>query len=186
LHGLPVRRSVRLRGFDYRAKGAYFITICTRNRECLLGSVVSDNIVLSPIGEVVAAAWHAIPRHFPTVELGAFIVMPNHVHGILAITAPRRGTACRAPTGGFGRPVPGSIPTVVRSFKSAATRAVNLSRGTPGFTLWQRGYYEHVIRGPIELNRLRRYIEENPLRWALDEENLDRPPSPVPLTADAT
>ena len=172
--GLPVRRSVRLRGFDYRSVGAYFITIRTRNRECLLGSVVSDNIVLSPIGEVVAAAWHAIPRHFPTVELDAFIVMPNHAHGILAITAPRRGTACRAPTGGFGRPVPGSMPTVVRSFKPAATRAVNLSGGTPGFTLWQRGFYDHIIRDDSELNRIRRYIEENPQRWGLDEENPQR------------
>src|SRR3972149_10294198 len=98
--GLPVRLPVLLRGFDYRSVGAYFITIRTRNREYLLGSVVSDNIVLSPIGEVVAAAWHAIPRHFPTVELDAFIVMPNHVHGILAITAPRRGTACRDPPRG--------------------------------------------------------------------------------------
>src|SRR3990172_10984998 len=114
--GLPVRRSVRLRGFDYRSVGAYFITICTRNRECLLGSVVSDNIVLSPIGEVVAAAWHAIPRHFPTVELDAFIVMPNHAYEILAITAPRGGTAWPGPTGGFGRPLRESMSTAVRHF----------------------------------------------------------------------
>jgi REP element-mobilizing transposase RayT len=163
------RASMRLRGFDYRSEGAYFITICTRNRECLLGSVVSDNIVLSAIGDVVAAAWNAIPRHFPTVDLDAYIVMPNHVHGILSITAPRRGTACRAPTERFGRPVPGSIPSGVRSFKSAATREANREKGSSGASLWQRGYYEHVVRSDEELNRLRRYVQENPLRWSLEE-----------------
>jgi len=170
LHGLPVRRSVRLRGFDYRAKGAYFITICTRNRECLLGSVVSDNIVLSPIGEVVAAAWHAIPRHFPTVELGAFIVMPNHVHGILVLrdVGAKHASPLHLPPRGTS---PGSLAAILQSFKSAASRGVNQQQGTPGRKLWQRGFYDHVIRDDEELNRLRRCIEDNLLRWALDEEN---------------
>ena len=182
---LPQRRSIRLAGHDYRDPGAYFITICTYRRALLFGTVTNDRAVLTPAGNIIEICWRAISDHFGWIVVDAFVVMPNHIHGILRQSGIRRGTACRAPTGGFGRPVPGSIPTVVRSFKSAATRAVNLSRGTPGFTFWQRGFYDHVIRDDEELNRLRRYIEENPLRWALDEENLDRPPSPAPLTADA-
>ena len=115
------------------------------------------------------AVWQDLPRHFPGIDLDAFVVMPNHVHGILILHG--RGTACRAPTMAFGQPVPGSIATIVRSFKAAATRGVNLLRGTPGAPVWQRGYYEHIIRSSGELDRLRAYIETNPLRWALDREN---------------
>ncbi len=114
-------------------------------------------------------AWNALPSHFPGVSLDAFVLMPNHVHGILALHG--RGTACRAPTETFGRPVPGSIPTIVRSFKSSAAREINRLRGTPGAAFWQRGYYEHIIRSPAVMTRLRRYIESNPSRWSLDQEN---------------
>jgi len=173
--GVPVRHSVRLRGFDYRSVGAYFVTLNALRRACLFGDIVDDKMVLNHIGQIVETCWRAIPDHFARVLLDAFVIMPNHIHGILLKKGARRGTACRAPTERFGRPVPGSIPTVVRSFKSAATRETNREKGSSGAPFWQRGYYEHVVRDDEELNRIRRYIEENPLRWALDQENTARP-----------
>jgi len=170
--GVPDRRSIRLRGFDYRSAGAYFVTVVAWDRRCLFGEIVEERVSLSRIGEVVARLWRDIPRHFSHVHLDAFVVMPNHLHGILVLQG--RGTACRAPTEAFGRPIAGSLSTITRSFKSASTRLVNLERGTPGASFWQRGYYERIVRDDDNLNRLRRYIEENPLRWALDEENPNR------------
>jgi REP element-mobilizing transposase RayT len=165
----PIRRSTRLPGYDYASPGAYFVTVCTHERTCLFGEIDKGGVNLRPPGEIVWATWNELPRHFPDLEVDALVVMPNHLHGILALQG--RGTACRAPTEAFGRPVSGSIPTIVRSFKSAAAREINRIRRTPGAAVWQRGYFEHIIRTPDDLNRLRRYIESNPLRWALDREN---------------
>ena len=165
----PVRRGIRLPDHNYASPGAYFITVCTRNRDCLLGEIRDGRPCLSPAGEVISAVWRDIPLHFAVVEQDAFEIMPNHVHGIIVIHG--RGTACRAPTADFGQPVAGSIPTIVRSFKAEATRRINTFRRTPGAPVWQRGYYEHIIRSPRELDRLRSYIGSNPLRWALDHEN---------------
>ncbi len=168
----PTIRSEEPSGFpdiDYASPGAYFVTVCTHQRACLLGEIIDGHECLSVPGEVVCTVWKDLPNHCPDVELDAFLVMPNHVHGILALHG--RGTACRAPTEAFGRPVAGSIPTIVRSFKSSAAREINRLRGTPGAAVWQRGYFEHIIRTPNDLDRLRRYIESNPLRWALDREN---------------
>ncbi|MBM3121913.1 MAG: transposase [Chloroflexi bacterium] len=152
--GHAVRKRIRLPGFDYGSPGAYFITICTHHRACLFGSVSDDRLQLSPAGEFVHATWLELQRHSPRADLDAFVVMPDHVHGILVLHG--RGTACRAPTSeAYGRPVPGSIPTIVRSFNSAAARGINLLRGTPGAPVWQRGFYEHIIRSPTELSRLR-------------------------------
>ena len=167
--GHPVRKRARLPGFNYASPGAYFVTVCTHKRACILSAIEGADVILSPLGEVVRDTWLQLPLHFPCTEVDAFVVMPNHVHCILTLHG--RGTACRAPTEAFGHPVPGSIATIVRSFKAAATRAINLLRGTPGATVWQRGYYEHIIRSPLELDRVRGYIETNPLRWALDREN---------------
>ena len=172
--GLPVRRSVRLRGHDYREAGAYFVTVCTLRRACLFGEIVDDHLQLSPIGEIVAAAWTSTPGHFPGIDLDAVVVMPNHVHGIILIVdsvGAKHASPLRVSPRGTSS---GSLAAIVQSFKSAATRSVNLSRKTLGFTLWQRGYYEHVVRDDEELNRIRRYIEDNPLRWALDRENPPR------------
>ena len=165
----PIRKSVRLSGHDYASPGAYFVTVCTHGRACLFGEVHDGHVHLSLPGDIVRATWHDLPRHLPDVEVDALVVIPNHVHGILALHG--RGTACRAPSEAFGRPVPGSIPTIVRSFKSSATREVNRLRGTPGAAVWQRGYFEHIIRTTDDLDRLRRYVESNPLRWTLDREN---------------
>jgi putative transposase len=139
----------------------------------MLGQIIGGVLRLNDDGKVVKDCWRRIPSHNPLVEIDAFVVMPNHLHGILLIAqnVPGRGTACRAPTERFGQPVPGSLPTLIRSFKSAATRGINRLRGTPGGRVWQRGYYERVIRNERELNAVRRYIAHNPLAWELDPEN---------------
>ena len=126
---------------------------------------------LSPFGEVVQRCWNDLPRHYPHVGLDAFVIMPNHVHGIIAF-------ADREVVGAGLKPAPtraGSkrhgLPEVMRAFKSFSSRRVNVLRGNPGQSLWQRGYYEHIVRGEESLTSLRKYIEENPIRWALDQEN---------------
>jgi REP element-mobilizing transposase RayT len=177
------RRSIRLKGYDYSQPGAYFITICTQDRACLFGEVVDGEIRLNEYGHIAWRCWAEIPLHFPHAELDAFVVMPNHVHGIVILTVGARhdvvGARHAVPLQNgvfgkmeqFGKPVPGSIPTIVRSFKSASTRHINALRGTPGAPVWQRNYYEHIVRNEESLNRIREYIVTNPMRWALDHEN---------------
>ena len=164
---------MRLRGYDYAQPVAYFVTVCTQDRVCLLGEVVDGRMRLSRFGRVVLECWADITRHFPGVNVDLHVVMPNHLHGIRAIAHPGRGTACRSPTAteAFGRPSPNSIPTVVRSFKSAATRRSNIVRETPGESVWQRSYYERVIRNEEELNAVRQYILDNPAKWQEDADN---------------
>jgi len=162
------RRSIRLKGYDYSQPGAYFITICTQDRACLFGDVMGGEMRLNEYGHIVWRCLEEIPLHFPHAELDAFVVMPNHVHGIVILTV-QNGVFGKMEQ--FGKPVPGSIPTIVRSFKSATTRHINALRGTPGAPVWQRNYYEHIIRNEESLNRIREYIVTNPMRWALDREN---------------
>lgn len=174
------RRSIRLHGYDYAQAGSYFVTICTKDRACLFGEIVDCVVRLNDCGVIVERVWTSIPKHFPRVVIDEFVVMPNHVHGVLTVISidDGRGTACRAPAQErFGRPTPATIPTIVRSIKSAATKEINELRGTPGGAVWQRNYYEHIIRNDDSLNRIRQYIRDNPAHWVLDQEN---PNSTVP------
>ncbi|MFH1395175.1 MAG: transposase [Candidatus Omnitrophota bacterium] len=124
-------------------------------------------MVLNEYGEIACKCWGEIPEHFSHVALYEYSVMPNHVHGIINI---RRGTACRAPTMEcFGKPVIGSLSTIIRSFKSAVTKQINAIYNTSGTRLWQRNFYEHVIRDENDLTRVREYIINNPINWELDE-----------------
>jgi putative transposase len=163
------RRSIRLRGFDYSQPGAYFVTVCTRDRECLFGSVVNCEMQLNDMGQKVWLVWEELPKKFANMTLDAFTVMPNHIHGIIFVGAqfiapnhPRlaqKGAMNRAPT----------LGEIVRTYKAVSTRLIRQSTN-PGFT-WQRNYYEHVIRNDQSLERIRDYIANNPARWADDEEN---------------
>jgi REP element-mobilizing transposase RayT len=177
-------RSIRLKEYDYTQPGGYFITIITFQRECLFGEIVNGEMSLSKFGLVAKHQWEKLPKRFPRIEAGAFVVMPNHAHGVIQIVdESRRGTAGnqndqedksfrRAPTHKqFGEPVKGSIPTIVRSYKSAVAYRINLMRGTNGVPVWQRNYYEHIIRNHEEWDRIHRYIESNPSNWAEDNEN---------------
>jgi putative transposase len=192
--GYPVCRSVRLPGYDYASPGAYFVTVCTHRRACTVGIVDKGQVVLSPLGESVVAAWTALPVHFPGVVLDAFVVMPNHLHGIVIIMDPAAVNVAGISVAGVGAKHPaiadasplhvphralgttsGSIPALIQNAKSVSARRVNQLRGTPGALVWQRGYFEHIVRSHDELDRLRTYIEQNPLRWELDRENPARP-----------
>ncbi len=275
------RRSIRLQGYDYTQSGAYFVTIVAEGRECLFGEIVDGEMHLNRAGRIVQREWERLPRRFPHVQLDAFVVMPNHIHGIIVIAespnAAGRGTAAytddspnhqsavppsgqgaaggfnadvpvgsavplrsndvvigrdtadhtdESPNAGrgtadhtdeflnhqpavplpitdtnvtvgsavplpitdtdvsvgsaapqheqFGKPVPGSIPTIIRSFKSAVTQGVNFVNRTPGATIWQRNYYEHVVRRDASLERIQQYIVDNPENWDDDDENLHK------------
>lgn len=171
-------KSIRLKGYDYSRAGAYFVTICTHNKECLFGSVMNENMVLNDFGRMVDVEWLKTAEIRKNVVLDGYVIMPNHFHGIFLITENDGGKARLATTGynvsikmEFGKPKPGSLPVIVGSFKSAVTRQINLVRGTPRKEVWQRNYYEHIIRNPDELNRIREYIINNPLKWHLDRDN---------------
>ena len=192
------RRSIRLPTYDYSQAGGYFVTICTHNRKVMFGHIVEGDMRPNRLGELVRDCWREIPLHFPEVELDAFIIMPNHVHGVVLVGLNRargcgepgavadcRGAACCAPTGAVERwsftgPSAGGLGTIVRSFKSAVTRRINVVRGSPGRTVWQRNYYEHVIRNADDLAEIRRYTADNPMKWDRDKENpaVARIPSP--------
>jgi REP element-mobilizing transposase RayT len=163
------RRSIRLKEYDYTQPGGYFITIVTYQRGLLFGEIVNEEMRLNDYGKTADECWCAIPEHFQNVEVGAYVVMPNHVHGILVINDDRRGTIYRAPTEQFQKPVRGSIPTIVRTYKAAVTRRIGREQNATG--MWQRNYYEHVIRNHEDWDRIHRYIETNPSMWAEDEEN---------------
>ena len=168
------RRSIRLRKFDYAGAGAYFVTIVVKDRACRLGQVRSGCVDLSEAGKVVEQCWTQIPAHFPGVQLDAFVVMPNHVHGIVVIAADIQATRnqwwrwVRLNAEGFGAPLSGSLPTILRSFKAAVTRQLNLMHRSPGAPFWQRGYHESVVRSDRALRRIRQYIRNNPAKWQHD------------------
>ena len=166
------RRSIRLRGYDYAQAGAYFVTICAKDRECLFGEVVDGEIVLNPIGKIVDDEWRLSATLRDEIELDEWVVMPNHVHGVVVIDTSRRGDR---PVGAYShtplRSPSKTVGAMVRGFKSAATRRINELRGTPRVPVWQRNYYEHIIRDDDALNRIRQYIIDNPAQWASDREN---------------
>jgi len=184
------RRSIRLPGHDYRSPCAYFVTICVHGWACLLGEVVNGAMRLSEWGQVASHYWKRIPEHVAHVELDEWVVMPNHMHGIVVITG--RGEAFLASASSTGnlrhggtrlpdrgatrnaspllQPVlqPGSLGAIVGNYKSVTTRRINRLRGMPGTPFWQRYYWEHIIRTDASLNRIRAYMQSNPGRWAED------------------
>jgi putative transposase len=248
------RRSIRLKGYDYTATGLYFITICAYQRDCLFGEIINGEMRLNDLRQRVHACWQRLPFHFSNLELDAFVIMPNHIHGILVLTQlplsdnqsspPRRGAALdRNPppltdhlppnatpgsdhkiqadaafgressdiTGAFSEPgmafgressdmtgesepgvafgressdiakdrlpnaaplrgvVAGSVGAMVLNFKSVTTRLGNRMRRSPGSPMWQRNYYEHIIRDEKSLQFIRQYIHHNPMSWQHDQ-----------------
>jgi putative transposase len=149
------------------------VTVCTRDRACLFGHVMNGEMHLNEAGEVTREQWLRTAQMRPNVELDAFMIMPNHLHGIVAIHERCRGTLQRAPTQTerFGQPTSNSIPTIVRLFKSATAKRINQMRGAPGTPVRLRNYYEHVVRNEAELMAIREYIQANPARWDDDENN---------------
>ena len=181
------RRSIRLPGYDYTAPGAYFVTLCVQDGVCALGEIVEGQMMPSEESRIVEACWADLPNHYPHVRLDAFVVMPNHVHGIIVLvgegtvgaglkpapTSPYPDATKPVPTAPNGPPRHG-LPEIVRALKTFSARRINALRGSPGQPFWQRNYYEHVIRNERELRAIREYIVHNPLRWELDREHPGR------------
>jgi len=168
------RRSIRLPAYDYAQDGAYFLTVVTHQRQCLFGEIVDGEVLVSAYGEAVAQEWLRSTQMRHEIQLDAFVVMPNHIHGIAIIGGQTVGAHGRAPL--HRAPLhrsPRSIGSFVAGFKSAVTRRINEMRGTRGLPVWQRNYYEHIIRDEEQLNRVRQYVIDNPLRWEDDVENPD-------------
>ncbi len=174
------RRSIRLKEYDYSQSGGYFVTICSHNNKSLFGTLIDDKIQLNEFGNVVAVEWLRTAELRKQVAIDEYVIMPDHFHGIIMLIEDGRGTACCAfdrmqspdsrkgtarcaPTiRKFGTTPSSSIPTIVRAFKAAVTRGINLLRKTPGAPVWQRNYYEHVIRNEDDLTNTRKYIKYNP------------------------
>ena len=159
------RHAIRLRGYDYSRAGAYFVTICVRDRAPILGTIVEDRVDHTDCGRAVADCWRWLAERYPHVDLDEWIVMPNHLHGIVVIGDGDQG---RSGTGPVRRKPLGGM---VGAFKTVSTQRVNLLRGRAGEPVWQRDFHEHIIRNEEELDRIRRYVASNPLHWALDREN---------------
>ena len=165
------RRSIRLSGYDYRQAGAYFITVCTHNRTMLFGDVVNDEMRLSEAGRIAEEIWQEIPDHFGNVVIDAFVVMPNHIHGIIVIMDDHVGARHASPLHRTRQPSQPTLGTIVGSYKSAVSKQINKHRSTPGAPVWQRNYYEHIIRNEAALHNVRHYIVNNPAKWADDPNN---------------
>jgi REP element-mobilizing transposase RayT len=154
------RRSIRLRDYDYARAGAYFVTICAQGRECLFGQVADGAFQPNLYGEIVAECLDTLTGHFAQVTLDACVVMPNHLHAIIVLddtTASERAA--------LGR--------IVAYLKYRSTTHINDLRGTPGLRVWQRDYYDHIIRDASSLDRIRAYIAGNPLQWEQNQLHSD-------------
>jgi putative transposase len=183
------RRSIRLNGYDYASEGAYFITMVTQGRQCFFGEIVDGEMHLTKYGEIVRKWWNEIPIHFTNVETGAFVIMPNRVHGNIFIINERRGEVISPhnnpnnalfrnqeiteipseETPPFRKPTLGQI---IAYFKYQSTKEMNRIETQTAITkFWQRNYYEHIIRNEKELQQKTDYILDNPLRWKDDLEN---------------
>jgi|LakMenE01Jun11ns_1017448.scaffolds.fasta_scaffold9682396_1 REP element-mobilizing transposase RayT len=168
------RRSLRLSRYDYSQSGAYFVKICIKNSENLLGDIPDNVMNLNQFGQVVKDIWHSLDTRYKEVILDEFVIMPNHIHGIIFIDNPveiihelsllkeRRKML---------------LPKVIGYFKMNSAKLINQLRGTQGQSVWQKNYYEHIIRHEVSLTKIREYIVNNPLKWHQDIENQQVKPS---------
>ncbi len=162
------RRSIRLKNYDYSQGGAYFVTICTFNKECLLGNILDGEMQLSEIGQIVADCWRWLGEQYDYVYLDEWIIMPNHLHGIIVITDECGGGSRTAPTKRDKRKPLGRL---IGAFKTVSAKRINDMRKSVAAPVWQRNYYEHIIRNERELSSIREYIVNNPFTWHDDDEN---------------
>ena len=172
------RRSIRLKGFNYTQSAAYFVTICCCQRECLLGTIIQDEMVLNEFGTIVAEEWLRSFEIRDELKLDAWVVMPNHFHGLLWFDRPTMQTQSPSDDGEpvddgalgksqLRRPAR-SLGSVIAGFKAATTKRINQHRNASGTPVWQRNYYESIVRDDRMLNHIRDYIENNPRSWSTD------------------
>ncbi len=160
------RRSIRLKGYDYSAAGAYFITICTHEREQLFGNILDRTMVLNELGHIAQFDWQKLARHHSNLIVDRSVVMPNHLHGIILLDLSildERGLSANEDSK--------SISEIIGSFKTFSARKINKIRKLKGVPVWQRNYYERIIRTEAELDYVRQYIINNPINWQTDSNN---------------
>ena len=164
------RRSIRLKDYNYSSNGAYFLTICVRNRECLLGKIENEQMILNEYGEIVKDIWENLPNQVSDIDLDEYVIMPNHFHAILVINKSDNSEY-------FDKNLDISdqknrrkmiLPKVVGRFKMLTAKVINQNRKIEG-SFWQRNYYEHIIRNEEDFHQIREYIINNPMQWELDE-----------------
>ncbi|MGH3089021.1 MAG: transposase [Rubrobacteraceae bacterium] len=175
-----------MRNYDYSCAGAYFVTVCAVDQGRLFGEVSDGEMEENDYAEAVRHCWEDLPDHYPHAALDAFVIMPNHIHGIVVLTGrspvPTDGERADDERAGFkpaptgGAPPRHGLPEIVRALKTYSARRINALRGTPGAAVWQRGYYEHVVRDERDMERIREYIVSNPRNWQKDREYI--PPHP--------
>jgi len=175
----PQRKALRLEGYDYSQEGAYFVTICTYERVHLFGDIVNGGMQLSDVGKIAYDLWTTIPDHHPHIVLDAYVVMPNHMHGILFIVdqpnkqrsnvgTMRASSAATLPQMHSKGAHSGSLGAVIGSYKSAVVRSVNKQIGLLAPMIWQSRFHDHIIRNDENLNYIREYVYTNPSRWSED------------------
>lgn len=164
---------MRLQGYDYRQSGAYFVTVCIYQRHNTFGTVIDGNMVLSQWGEIVDEEWRRTETVRANVELDAYVIMPNHLHGVVLIVedATANGSANQYQNAKLQNTA-GSLGQIVGHFKSIATKRIRSVVAPCDAPVWQRGYYEHIIRNEESLNEIRAYIVSNPRRWSEDSLNI--------------
>ena len=162
----PRRKQIRLRGYDYSQPGRYFVTVCALEKTCIFGEIHDGYFDPSPVGNIVRECWFELPYHYAGLYLDEFIVMPNHVHGVMIFIDPV-GVGLKGHVNASRRR---SVLEVVRAFKTFSGRRINEMRGVSGCAVWQRGYYEHIVRTDAALDEIRKYIRNNPLNWEKDPE----------------
>lgn len=185
------RSSIRLKGYDYSGEGLYFVTICTQERERVLGEIKDGRMVLSGFGEIAKRCWEEIPGHFENVGLDEYIIMPNHVHGVILLQeVPRRDEVTSSLQVASPLQVPSfhtwvsetesqrliinrspTLGQIVAFYKYRSTKLINVTRNVPGTRFWQRNYYEHIIRDDNDLDRIRKYINDNVAKWSEEKDN---------------
>jgi len=167
------RKRLRLKNYDYSTHGYYFVTLCTENRDCLFGDIVNKIMVLNPAGNMIQSVWEGLSNLYPSVKVDSLIIMANHIHAVLVI---ENHLKANNKTGSFNLSSNLSLPTLMRNIKSYTTTLYIKGVKTENWLafqnrLWQRSYHEHIIRNDRNLERIRQYIEDNPLKWDLDRNN---------------
>ena len=177
------RQSIRLKEYDYSEDGAYFVTVCAKDRECIFGTIEDQKVILNDASMMVGKWWMELANKFSNIELDKYVIMPNHFHGIIVITSDYCRGEVASPLNVVGNKRPkqmgGETPPlhkhtlgqIVAYFKYQSTKAINITRENPGVPIWQRNYYEHVIRNENALYAVRKYIQDNPLNWDEDDDN---------------
>jgi len=165
---LPIRKANRLLNYDYSSAGYYFVTINVKDKLNQLGRVIEGKIMLNKIGMISDQYWKQIPDYYSNVRLDEYVIMPNHIHGILIIDGEKRTAQCAILTNSVQQRKHNQLSTVVRTYKTLVKREITKAKYALDFA-WQRSFYDHVIRNGNALFKIREYTANNPKKWQLDE-----------------